>query len=199
MSIFKIYSSGINMRFDLLSVGGLGKYSFFAGTNASPVNILELSSINISVGGNITLQTTSPSNTPGLLGSYAVVYTIAGVTITSGSYKSLSSAAFTIPVGIYIITFNANFTLSAAAGSITSFSMGLGTVQLANNMDKTGDVFITGTHSLPGTFGYLLGSATTVINVPAGGQSLWILCYSTHSGPTITSTANSFIRYQRIA
>jgi len=93
-------------------------------SGGSAITNLALTSTTTAFSTPIILQTTTPTNTSGYLGYNISVPVSLTPTLTTNTITNLSSASFTIPVGVYLIMFNCYYSINAAGGTVQYFSMG---------------------------------------------------------------------------
>ena len=164
----------------------------------SAVTNLALTSTTTGFSTPIILQTTTPTNTSGYLGYNITVAVSLTPTLTTNTTTNLSSASFTIPVGVYLIMFNCYYSINAVGGTVQYFSMGLSTSS-GSFTSGTGEIYVGGSATVPTTGDRFVGAATVPLTVSAGGTAFFITGRSVHTGVTVTGSASGNIRYIRIA
>jgi len=167
-------------------------------SGGTPVTNLALTSTTTAFSTPIILQTTTPTNTSGYLGYNINVPVSLTPTMITNTGTNLSSASFTIPVGVYLIMFNCYYSINSAGGTVQYFSMGLSTSS-GTYTAGTGEIYIGGSANVPTTGDRFVGAATVPLTVVAGGTAFFITGRSVHTGVTVTGSANGNIRYIRIA
>jgi len=167
-------------------------------SGGSAITNLALTSTTTAFSTPIILQTTTPTNTSGYLGYNISVPVSLTPTLTTNTITNLSSASFTIPVGVYLIMFNCYYSINAAGGTVQYFSMGLSTSS-GSFTAGTGEIYVGGSANVPTTGDRFVGAATVPLSVSAGGTAFFITGRSVHTGVTVTGSANGNIRYIRIA
>jgi hypothetical protein len=163
------------------------------------VTPLSLSSIQCSFGLPLTLNYTA-TPAAGQLGFRTKTNANVATAVTNFTVITLITGGFTLNVGTYLITLNGHMTITAAAGTVTQYELGLST---ANNSFTGGFVSnVLGSYNVPAVgSASVTGQTTQVFNVtPATAGTYFFnhrLTFATIV-PTL-STGLTYIEYTRIA
>jgi hypothetical protein len=189
-NIFSFQNTSVNgtrVGFEVNTVGGVS------------VEPLILTSTTALMGVPITLDyTTTP--TSGQLGFRTRTNANVATAVTNFTIITLITGGFTLNAGTYLITLNGHMTITAVAGTVTQYELGLST---ANNSFTGGFVSnVLGTYNVPALgSASVTGQTTQVFNVtPATAGTYFFNHRLTFAGivPTL-STGLTYIEYTRIA
>ena len=177
--------------------------SIGAGANCATSNTIQLgraTTDNVSIGKNIILQTTQPTNTIGYLGYTSKVNANVTATLTTGVFANMTSGVGlgVINPGVYLFNINIFNTKSAATGDLVNIQVGISTS--ATSQAGGFQAYTTGSQNYPNAIAEQLVSVTSyVFSVPTA-TNYYLNQFATFTGAmTLTTTTISYCQFTRIA
>jgi hypothetical protein len=175
--------------------------SIGAGANCATSNTVQLgrsATDNVSIGKDIVLQTSQPTNTNGYLGYTSKVNANVSGTLTTGVLFNMTSGAGlgVINPGVYLFNINI-FNNKTTSGDITNVAIGISTSATAQVGGFT--AYITGhqTYTTASTDN-IVNTISYVFSVPTA-TNYYLNQVATFTSMTLSSTTNSYCQYTRIA